>query len=198
MSGEDGVGPARTAVRRRDRAKEDAWIREVLMRAPFGFLASMGPQGQPFLNSNLFVYEPEKHCIYTHTHRTGRTVDNLTEPGAVAFAVGAMGRVLPAAAALNFSVEYLGVTVFGRGSVVSDEEEARCALRLLLDKYAPHLRPGRDYTGMTDADMQRTSVHRVDIEEWSGKQKEADADPPGAFEFPPLPVPFVGSSAEGG
>ena len=43
---------------------------------------------------------------------------------------------------------------------------------------------------MTDDELMRTAVYRIDIEAWSGKQKEVAEDFPGAFDFPSVPVPF--------
>ncbi len=192
-----GRADARTRVRRRDRAKTDAWVRRFLLEAPFGFLATVGEEGQPYLNSNLFVYDADRHCIYLHTHRTGRTRDNVDGGERVAFSAAAMGRLLPAPEALEFSVEYAGVVAFGRGRVVRDPLEAKAALQLLLDKYAPHLRAGRDYRPTTDDELARTAVYRVDIETWSGKQKEVEEGFPGAFDLPPFPVPFPERGAAG-
>lgn len=187
-----GLDDPRSQLRRRDRGKGEAWVRSFVEAAPYGFLATVDGEGQPFLNSNLFVYDACRHCIYLHTHRTGRTRDNLAEPEKVAFSVAGMGRLLPAPEALEFSVEYAGVTAFGTGRIVEDEAEAKEALQVLLDKYAPHLRPGRDYRATTDDELARTTVYRVDIEAWSGKQKEVEIDFPGAFELPPFSVPFPG------
>lgn len=184
----------RAALRRRDRGKDDAWIRAFLTAAPHGHLATVDADGQPFLNANLFVFDEARHCIYLHTARTGRTRDNIDGGDRVAFSAQAMGRLLPAAEALEFSVEYAGVVAFGRGRVVEDVDEAVAALRALLEKYAPHLRYGEDYRHVTDGELKRTAVYRVDIEAWSGKQKEVPDDFPGAFDLPELPVPFPGRS----
>jgi nitroimidazol reductase NimA-like FMN-containing flavoprotein (pyridoxamine 5'-phosphate oxidase superfamily) len=179
----------RSGIRRRDRARSDAWIRYLFEHAHMGFLATVGDGEQPFLNSNLFVYDRHDHAIYLHTHRTGRTRDNVETRTKVAFGVGVMGRILPAAVALEFSVEYAGVVAFGTISVVHDVREAKSALHKLLDKYAPHLRSGRDYRAVTDSELMRTSVYRIDIETWSGKEKSAAADFPGAFRPTPVAVP---------
>lgn len=184
----------RSQLRRRDRGQDEEWVRDFVTAAPHGFLATVGEGGQPFLNSNLFVYDKAKHCIYLHTHRTGRTRDNLQDRRPVAFGIAAMGRLLPADEALEFSVEYSGVTAFGAGYVVEDVEECRVALQMLLDKYAPHLVPDRDYRATTDDELKRTAVFRIDVEAWSGKQKEVEADFPGAFDMPVLPVPFPSRS----
>jgi hypothetical protein len=161
---------------------DDAWIKSFLRRAPFGVLATVHGQ-QPFINSNLFVYDDAAHAIYMHTARTGRTRNNIEESPLVCFSISHMGRLLPAAEALEFSVEYAGVTIFGSAEVVTEAEEARHGLQLLLDKYAPHLRAGRDYRPITADELARTGVYRVKVEQWSGKKKEADANFPGAFRF---------------
>ena len=189
-AGNAGYDDPRSQVRRRDRGKDDAWVRAFLEQAPYGFLATVGEGGQPFLNSNLFVYDADRHAIYLHTHRTGRTRDNLGAADLVAFSVAGMGRLLPAPEALEFSVEYAGVVAFGKGRIVEDVTEAKDALQMLLDKYAPHLKPDRDYRASTDEELARTAVYRVDVETWSGKQKEVEADFPGAFDLPELPIPF--------
>jgi len=179
----------RTEMRRRDRGKDDAWIGAYLQSASFGFLATVN-DGQPFLNSNIFVYDPDRHAIYLHTNRTGRTETNLSEPVQVAFSTAVMGRLLPADEALEFSVEYSGVVVFGTGRVVVDAEEAEAALQMILDRYAPHLEPGRDYRRIVPQEMKRTAVFRIDIETWSGKEKTVEPAFEGAFEYPRVSIPF--------
>ncbi|MFQ5652184.1 MAG: pyridoxamine 5'-phosphate oxidase family protein [bacterium] len=180
MSKHDSSAPL-TQVRRRDRAVEDeGWIRDFLHNAPFAALAT-AVNGQPFINSNIFVYDQKKHAIYLHTARKGRTRTNLEHNQRVCLSVSEMGRLLPADVALEFSVEYSGVTVFGTAAIVADPAEARQALQQLLDKYFPQLQPGKHYRPVIAKELERTSVYRIDIEQWSGKQKKADDDFPGAF-----------------
>ena len=168
-------------VRRSDRAVEDeGWMRAFLHRAAVGTLATVH-DGQPFINANLFVYDEAAHVIYVHTARVGRTQANIEGDEKVCFSVHEMGRLLPADEALEFSVEYAGVVVFGRASIVEDAGEARYGLQLLLDKYAPHLKPGRDYRPIVDEELARTAVFRIQIESWSGKKKQVEADFPGAY-----------------
>jgi len=63
----------RSRVRRRDRAVEDeTWIKAMLHKVPMAALATV--QGdQPFINTNLFVYDEAANVIYMHTARLGRT-----------------------------------------------------------------------------------------------------------------------------
>ncbi len=172
-------------VRRSDRAVDDeSWIRAFLHDNAIGVLATVD-DGQPFLNSNLFVYDEVTHVIYMHTAAHGRTRDNLEGGAPVCFTVTEMGRLLPAKEALEFSVEYASVVVFGTGQLITEQEECRHGLQILLDKYAPHLRAGKDYRPITDGELKRTAVYRIDITEWSGKKKEVAPDFPGAFLYRP-------------
>jgi nitroimidazol reductase NimA-like FMN-containing flavoprotein (pyridoxamine 5'-phosphate oxidase superfamily) len=186
MSEESGDLP-RAQVRRKDRGvTNEAWIRDLLHRAPFGTLATVR-DGQPFVNMNIFVYHQAANALYLHTARAGQTRTNVEAEERVCFGVSEMGRLLPAATAMHFSVEYAGVVVFGRARIVHDDAEAAEALQQLLDKYAPHLRPGRDYRPIQPEELAVTSVYRIEIEEWSGKQKVAPSDHPGAFLYGQVP-----------
>ncbi|HEX9030121.1 MAG TPA: pyridoxamine 5'-phosphate oxidase family protein [Anaerolineales bacterium] len=167
--------------RRQDRTVEDpAWIENFLSRASYGSLATV-KDDQPFINTNLFVYAPDRHAIYLHTAREGRTRLNIEANPRVCFSVSEMGHLLPATTALEFSVEYAGVMVFGTAQVVSDPAEARDGLQRLLDKYFAQFQPGRDYRAIQPEELARTAVYRIDIESWSAKRKAVPADFPGAF-----------------
>ncbi len=170
-----------TQVRRSDReVTDDGWITDFLHHSAIGTLATVH-DGQPFINSNLFVYAEAQHCIYTHTARVGRTRANIDGHDRVCFSAMTMGRLLPAPEALEFSVEYASVMAFGRAFVVADATEALAALQLLMDKYAPHLTPGQDYRPPIHEELARTSVYRMDIEAWTGKRKQVAEDFPGAY-----------------
>ncbi len=178
-------------IRKRDRAvDDDGWIRNFLRTAPYGVLATLH-ESRPFINSNLFVFDESAHALYLHTARVGRTAGNVRtgdDGSETCFSSFRMGRILPAETALNFSVEYESVTVFGRARIIEDVETSRSALQLLLDKYAPHLRPGRDYQPISDAELERTAVYQVDVASWSGKRNAKPPDFPGAFTYDPQSV----------
>ena len=115
----DYAAQPRSLVRRQDRAVEDeVWIKALLHRAPSAALATLHGD-QPFINTNLFVYDEQAHVIYMHTARVGRTQANIEQHERVCFSIMELGRFLPAASAFGFSVEYAGVTVFGLASIVS-------------------------------------------------------------------------------
>ena len=161
-----------TRIRRKDRAMPEEGIRALLVRAPFGFTAT-SVDDQPFLHSSLFWFDEANRRIYIHTAAEGRTRSNLLRNPRVCFSVAEMGRLLPADTALEFSNEYTGAVVFGRARLAETENEKRRALQALLDKYFPDLRPGVDYRPITEKEMAITSVIAIEIDGWSGKQKQA-------------------------
>jgi nitroimidazol reductase NimA-like FMN-containing flavoprotein (pyridoxamine 5'-phosphate oxidase superfamily) len=176
----------RVEMRRKDRqVNDEAWIVALLKRAPVGVLATV-QEDQPYLNPNLFVYDETRHAIYMHSARIGRTHDNLEQgeqETKVCFSASEMGRLLPASEALEMSVEFNSVIVFGRARIVEDAEEARRMLQMLLDKYFSHLKSGQDYRPIQPEELKRTAVYCIQIETWSGKRKQVDADFPGAFNY---------------
>ena len=161
-----------TKIRRQDRAiTDDAWIAYFLGKAEYGVFATC-KDGQPFTVARNFAYDPQKHVIYFHGARKGRTFENVGDGRAVNLNVSEMGEWIVADRAMNFGVKYKGVVVFGRLTVVEDADEAKLGLQLLMDKYFPALRPGVDYEAATDEDLKVTAIFRVDIEAWSGKEKK--------------------------
>jgi nitroimidazol reductase NimA-like FMN-containing flavoprotein (pyridoxamine 5'-phosphate oxidase superfamily) len=166
--------------RRSDRSRSEEWIRALLHRGSAGVLTTV-EEGRPAPIPLNFVYDEERDAVYFHTGRVGRTRGNL--PGPAAFCVFEMGRMLPADEALEFGVEYGSVVVFGTGVVVEDPEEAEVALVKIMEKYAPHLKAGVDYRPVTPQEIRRTSVIRLDIQAWSGKEKTEPPDFPGAYRF---------------
>jgi nitroimidazol reductase NimA-like FMN-containing flavoprotein (pyridoxamine 5'-phosphate oxidase superfamily) len=175
----------RSHVTRHDRAIQDeAWIAAFLDAAGMASISTVS-DGQPYLSTLLFWYDAGAHAIYFHTARRGRVWENLRGGGPVCLSAARMGRLLPAKNALNFSVEYESVVVFGSAHLVEDNEEAARALQGLLDKYFAHLHPGADYRPITAEELAATAVFRMTIESWSAKRKAVADDFPGAFQWNP-------------
>jgi uncharacterized protein len=167
---------------RKDRTKDEAWIKAYLLKAPFGMLATEY-EGQPFIKPTLFVYAEAENVIYIHGALVGRMRTNLERNPLVSFCVAEMGRLLPADTAMDVGVEYASVVVFGRVEVLTDVEQSRHGLQLLLDRYFPQLKPGVDYREILPQELDITSVYRIQISSWSGKEDQARQDFPGAFTY---------------
>jgi nitroimidazol reductase NimA-like FMN-containing flavoprotein (pyridoxamine 5'-phosphate oxidase superfamily) len=177
--------PEHRHPRRRDRSKDEGWIRDLLHRGEAAALSAV-LDGQPFCLPRLYVYDENREAIYVHGAYGGVTGEVLAqdEQGvSMAVTVFEMGRLLPADEALEFGVEYRSVVLTGKAVEVDDRDEAHHGLRLLMEKYASHLEAGKDYSPIASEDLVRTSVIRIDIESWSGKEKAAPDDFPGAYLF---------------
>jgi nitroimidazol reductase NimA-like FMN-containing flavoprotein (pyridoxamine 5'-phosphate oxidase superfamily) len=171
-----------TEIRRKERGKDDAWIRDFLARAEFGNMAT-AQANQPFLVTRNFAYDEATHAIYMHGAKKGRTYDRAMEGPRVCFSSSESGRLLPGKRAMNFGTEFGGVVAFGLLDLVEDFDEAMLGLQLLCEKYFPHLKPDVDYETPNETDLKVTAVLRINIESWSGKERKAPDDFPGAFYF---------------
>lgn len=167
---------------RKERAKDEAWIRAFLKRVPFGTLATVY-QGQPYIKPTLFAYADTEDAIYIHGALVGRMRTNLEANPRVSFCVAEMGRLLPADTAMEVGMEYASVVILGKAELIEDSDQSRHGLQLLLDRYFPHLKPGVDYREILKEELDITSVYRILIESWSGKEDQARPDFPGAFNF---------------
>jgi nitroimidazol reductase NimA-like FMN-containing flavoprotein (pyridoxamine 5'-phosphate oxidase superfamily) len=167
---------------RQNRAKDEAWIKAFLHKVPFGTLATESG-GQPYIKPTSFAYSEEEAAIYIHGALRGRMLSNLEANPRVSFCVAEMGRLLPADTAMEVGVEYASVVIFGKAELLSDADQARHGLQLLLDRYFPHLKPGQDYREIQKEEADATSVYKISIESWSGKEEHARPDFPGAFTF---------------
>jgi nitroimidazol reductase NimA-like FMN-containing flavoprotein (pyridoxamine 5'-phosphate oxidase superfamily) len=167
---------------RTDRAKDDAWIKAMLQRVPFGMIATEY-DGQPFIKPTVFAYDEKEHAIYIHGALAGRMRTNIERNPRVSFCIAEMGRLLPADTAMEVGVEYASVVVFGTIEVVADADQARHGLQLLLDRFFPQFRPGVDYRAILPAELDQTAVYRIKIGSWSGKEEHAREDFPRAFSY---------------
>ena len=168
---------------RKERAKDEAWIRAFLTKVPLGMLAT-DLDGQPFIKPTSFVYAEAEGAIYIHGALVGQMRSNLERNPRVSFCVAEMGRLLPADTAMEVGVEYASVVVLGKAELLTDPEQARHALRLLLERYFTRKKYGLDYREILPHELDATAVYKITIESWSGKEEHARPDFPGAFTFP--------------
>ncbi|HEY5728991.1 MAG TPA: pyridoxamine 5'-phosphate oxidase family protein [Anaerolineales bacterium] len=153
--------------------RDDDWIRAFLRTAKVGHIAS-SRVGQPFLNPSTFWFDEENHQIVFHSNVTGRIRSNLESNPKVCFEASELGKLLPSNIALEFSLQYRSVIVFGTAHLITDEAEARRVLYGLIQKYFPKMTAGKEFREITDKELKRTSVYAIQIEEWSGKENWKD------------------------
>jgi uncharacterized protein len=153
--------------------RDDEWIRAFLREAKVGHIAS-ARDDQPFLNPTTFWYDEAHHQIIFHSNVAGRIRSNIESNSKVAFEASELGKMLPANVALEFSLQFRSVVVFGTARLVNDPEEARRVLYGLIHKYFPAMTAGKEFREITDKELKRTSVYAIQIEEWSGKENWKD------------------------
>lgn len=153
--------------------RDEEWIRAFLREAKVGHIASM--QGdQPFLNPTTFWFDEPNHQIIFHSNLAGRIRSNIESNQKVCFEASELGKLLPSNVALEFSLQFRSVIVFGNACLIRDPAEARRVLYGLIHKYFPAMTAGREFREIMDKELKRTSVYAIQIEEWSGKENWKD------------------------
>ena len=150
-------------------ARDDDWIRAFLREARVGHIASSWDD-QPFLTPSNFWFDEANHRIVFHSNISGRVRANLEHNPKVCMEASEMGKLLPSNVALEFSLQYRSVLVFGSARILENPEEKRAALYGLIQKYFPELEAGKEYRPIADKELKRTTVYAIEIEAWSGKE----------------------------
>ena len=151
----------------------DDWVAKFLKKSQIGHIATRWNK-QPFITPSTFWYDEEKHEIYFHSNVIGRVRANVERHNEICFETSEYGRFLPSNIALEFSMQYESVVVFGKIRVVEDEEEQRRVLYGLIEKYFSEMKAGDEYRPITKKELKHTSVYAIQIESWSGKRNWED------------------------
>jgi nitroimidazol reductase NimA-like FMN-containing flavoprotein (pyridoxamine 5'-phosphate oxidase superfamily) len=174
--------------RRPELSRDDEWVRAFLRNGQIAHVAHIS-SGQPFVTPTNFWFDEQKNLIIFHSNIAGRVRSNLEYFPQVCVEVSEYGKLLPANTALEFSIQFRSVMVFGRVKILTDVYEQRRVLYNLISKYFPNMAAGREYRPITDKELASTSVYAVEIESWSGKEnwmEKADQLP----DWPQLPDEF--------
>ncbi len=147
---------------------DEAGILELLSRAEVGQLATVSPDGRPYVIPVCFYYEDER--IYFHCALKGKKLDNLRANPNVCFSVfEVLGIGVGADRPCNSWAYYRSVVASGTAKILVGDEKLR-PLRLLAEKFAhgPVAEMPADSVG-------RTCVVEITIDEISGKMNEKKA-----------------------
>jgi len=170
----DYAGQPPNAFQRRPHlTKEDDWICAFLKDAKVGHIAS-SLDGQPFINPTTFWLDEENHQIVFHSNVAGRIRSNIESNPRVSLEASELGRFLPSNVALEFSLQFRSVVVFGTARLITDPDEARRLLYGLISKYFSTMTAGKEYREITDKELRATSIYAIQIESWTGKENWAE------------------------
>lgn len=149
-------------IRRQDRAITGAILDDILMEAPYGFLATVSPDGWPYGIPISYVYDGT--AVFFHCAVEGHKLDNIAVDDRVTFTTVTDAEVLPD----KFGTNYKSVVLFGRAREIFDGEK-EAALRLFIIKYSSEFREAgeRYIQGSKD----KTRLFRIDVEYRTGKSR---------------------------
>jgi nitroimidazol reductase NimA-like FMN-containing flavoprotein (pyridoxamine 5'-phosphate oxidase superfamily) len=151
--------------------------------------------GQPFVLPFTFLYQDG--AVYIHGAPGSRTIRTLAAGAPVCIEVTLVDGLIASKSAETHSVNYRSVVCFGRGALVTDDTRRRAIFEDLIGRYFPGRTAGADYAHITAAELKRTWLVEVRIDEMSAKGRAGgprgpfDTDPhaPGNAGIHPVPVP---------
>ncbi len=156
-------------MHRDEYACDDDWIRDFLKQAHIGHVATRW-EAQPFITTVNFWYDQGCHEIYFHTNITGRLRANSERHDRVCFETSNTGKLLPSNIAMEFSVQYESVVVFGYIRMLNDPDEKERALYGLISNSFPGMTAGKHYRPINPQELKHTAVFAIAIDRWSGKR----------------------------
>ena len=165
--------PPTAHQRKPEYARAVAWIQAFLRRGQVAHIATVWDE-QPFVTPTNYYYDEPKHRLIFHSNLAGRLRANIERNARICAEISEMGRYLPSNVALEFSLQFRSVMVFGHAQILEDKEEQRQMLHQLIGKYFSPMKLGKDYRPVTDQELKRTAVYELPIESWSGKENWKD------------------------
>lgn len=144
---------------------DEAGIVELLEKAEVGQLATVSPDGKPYVVPVCFVFADGR--IYFHCALTGRKLDNIRANPAVCFSVYEVLDIGVSPDKPCQSWEYFRSAVAAGTARILESDEKLRPLRLLTEKFAhgPVAEMPADSVG-------RTCFVEITIDEISGKKNE--------------------------
>lgn len=150
-------------MRRKDRQLESEEVTQLLERAEYGVLSTMGQNEYPYGIPVSYIYADD--AIYFHCAVAGSKLDNIEKNNKVSFCVVGNTCVLSE----KFTTNYESAVVFGKAQEVLGEEKQQ-ALERILQKYSPdYLESGRRYI---ESAATRVKVMKIAVEHLSGKARK--------------------------
>jgi uncharacterized protein len=152
-------------MRRTDREINDrATIDGIIRRSKVCHLA-LCDAGQPYVIPLSFGYDGT--CLFCHSASEGRKVDMIRKNNSVCFEFEILSDIIPSEEACRWGVGFESVIGFGRAWLLEEPGDKRKALGCIMRQYS-----NQEWT-FTDEMVSKTLVIRIDIEEITGKRRDA-------------------------
>ena len=138
-------------------------ITGLLNRAQVGRIATVSPDGAPYVVPVNFAFEEDR--IYFHCALEGMKLDYLRANPKVGFEADELIELYSSPERPCFcGCHYRSVIARGKAAIVDEREKKNHALWLLVDKYV-----GKRYGEMPADIVDRTCVVEIAVDEISGK-----------------------------
>jgi nitroimidazol reductase NimA-like FMN-containing flavoprotein (pyridoxamine 5'-phosphate oxidase superfamily) len=185
--------------RERSAPDEAAAILAAGIVAHVAFADAHGPVVIPM----TYQYDPaDPERIHLHGGHHSRLMQLLESGARISIAVTLTDGLVASKTALNHSVNYRSVVVFGRAAAPLAPEAARDILHAMVHRYWPDRHVGVDFAPIPDRDLNATAFVAIEIEQMSAKIRRGgpkgphDADPAvpgtaGVFPIPDLTAPLA-------
>ena len=167
-------------IRRKEKQLTIEECYEILAKAEYGTLATMGTDGYPYAVPVNYVFQ--NGSIYFHCATVGHKLDNIDNCPNVSFSVVTDVRVIPLIPGEDidntdlkfngFDTNFNSAIVFGRAKEVFEEEKMDGLSALLKkflteDDYREYKEAGIKYIKKS---LKRTKVIKIEIEHMTGKR----------------------------
>ena len=103
-------------------------------------------------------------CLYFHTAKAGKKIDMIKTNNRVCFELDIDHEVVRAENPSDWNMKFQSVIGYGKGFVLTDTEEKRLALDIIVEHYSG--RPG----GYKEKLVDHLAVIKVEIESMTGKK----------------------------
>ena len=144
---------------------DESRARQLLAETEYAVVSMNDTEGLPYGIPVNMVFESPDHA-YIHCAPEGKKLRALAVHPHVPVCLIGHVHLLPS----KFTTEYESVVLQGQARQVTDEEERRHAIQLILDKYSPNdMERGWFYANKS---LPRTAIVRIDFTEFSGKNKK--------------------------
>jgi hypothetical protein len=158
-------------MRRKDREMGKEFALSVIDRSEFGTLATVNEDGTPYCIPLSVARMDDR--LYFHAAKEGQKLENVQRNPSVCLSF-ACGIHVPSVEIDTFTTEYESAIVFGKATVVEDDEERLLGLRLISERFSPGSMPFFDDAAKRG--LPATAIVRVDIEGISGKRLKYDKE----------------------
>lgn len=167
-------------IRRKEKQLTTEECNEILTKAEYGTLATIGADGYPYAVPVNYVFHNGN--IYFHCATVGHKLDNINNCPKVSFNIVTDVWVMPLIPDQNvnendltfkgFDTNFNSVIIFGKAKEVLEEEkmDGLCALlQKFLDKdeYSKYKEDGIKYI---ESSLKRTKLIKIEIEHMTGKR----------------------------